>query len=201
MTDNDHPLHRELKRKAFHLAALIYILGVVLIPRTIFIEALVAGLIGVTIFETLRLKFLSFNAIAMGLFGGLYREQEKTQFSGVFWLMAGVLVTVLLLRPIPLIVTVLLYVVLGDTAASIAGIGIGGVRWPGSHKTLVGSASCFAVCFVAGAVLLRPAYGWIGIVAGAAVATLFESGVVRVNDNFLIPFTTSITLAFCYRLI
>jgi dolichol kinase len=83
--------------------------------------------------------------------------------------------------------TALLYLVLGDGVASLAGKGLKGPRWFRSDKRISGSVACFLMCAAAGAALLRPDMGWGLILAGAAAATLIEMGPVPLNDNLVIP--------------
>src|SRR5689334_7627882 len=88
----------EIKRKAFHLLSLAYIPCVVYLPRAkalMFFEAL---FILVTAFELARLKFSPIRAFIENHFGQLLREEEKTNFSGIFWMLFGILTTLLLLE-------------------------------------------------------------------------------------------------------
>ncbi len=185
---------QELKRKGFHLTALIYVAGVFFIPRPTYIVVLTAMLAAASITEIFRLRVPAVNDLFFRFFGGIFRDSERDRPSGVLWLLLGVLVAVLVLEPIPLAATALLYIVLGDTAASLVGIGIGGPVWPRSKKTVSGSAACFLVCLAIGTALMPPDYPWGAVVIGAAAATVVEAGFIKINDNFLIPAVSAVVL-------
>ena len=194
------PFRVEIKRKAFHLTALIYVVAAVAVPRPIFLAALSGFLAAVILLEIARLAIPALNTFAHRIFGSVFRASERHRLSGVVWMLGGVLAAAVILEPLPLLVTALLHVILGDAAASIAGIRWGNRRWPGSNKTVVGSLACLAVCFLVGIVLLRPAWGWEGIAAAAVAATLAESGVLRLNDNLAIPVLSATAFAVSYGL-
>jgi dolichol kinase len=188
----------EIKRKLFHMVALIYVVGVITLPRRQLILLLIVLFIAEFSFELARMKIGFLREWFLSHFHGLLRTEEEQTLSGVFWMLGGVLTTVLLIPPVPVAVAVLLYLILGDGAASLIGMRLGGPHWPHSKKRLSGSLACLVVCLIAGVVLLRPQYGWSGIVVGALTATVFELGILPVNDNFLIPAASSIAMIICY---
>jgi dolichol kinase len=190
----------EIKRKFFHLMALVYVVGVIYLPRSRFLLLLLAWLVVEVLFEKARHRNVFLNDWIFERFGPLFRPEERGHFSGVFWMILGVLTTGLLLRPVPVVVTVLLYLILGDGVASLVGMRWGGPRWPRSKKTLSGSVACFLVCLLVGATILRPAYDWSGVLAGAVAATLLELVPIRLNDNFLIPAGSSLVMMIFYGL-
>ena len=191
---------REIKRKFFHLSALIYVVGIIYLPRRTYLCILAAALALVLTVELARLRKPAVNEWFQRRFGGLFREKERERFSGVTWMLAGVLTTVAMVEPVPLASAALLYVVVGDAAASLVGIRLGGRRWAGSDKRISGSAACFAVCLVIGVVILRQPYGWFTAVIGAFAATIFEKGVAPVDDNFLMPVGSGLALLAAVRL-
>src|SRR5258706_6686653 len=154
----------------------------------------------VTAVELARLKFPSWNEWFQKHFGGIFREDEKSNFSGVFWMILGVLTTLLLIQPTELAVTVLLYLIVGDAFASLVGKRVGGPHWPKSPKRLSGSLACFLVCLGMGAAMLKPTYHWDGIIIGAFTATIVEVGYLPINDNFSIPAFTSLVFLLFYNL-
>lgn len=188
----------EIRRKSFHLLSLIYVVGLIYMPRPRFLLALVALFTMVFAVEWTRLKIESVNALFMRRFGFLFREEERHSFTGVLWMLLGVITAVYLLPPVPLAATAILYLVLGDGVASLIGMRLQGPRWPDSRKRLSGSLACFLVCLLIGIVLLRPIYGWHGIVLGAIAATLLEKGFWRLNDNFVIPAGSALVFMACY---
>ena len=142
--------------------------------------------------EWARIRFSAFNQLFLSLLGGLIREEERTKLSGVFWMVAGVLTIAILIKSPPLSIAILLYLLLGDTAAGLGGKWLKGPHWGQSPKRVSGSLSCFIVCFFIGFFLLRPGYNGTSIFIGALVATGAEYGMFRMNDNFLIPALSSL---------
>lgn len=191
---------REIQRKLFHLLGVLYIVGVIWIPRPRFLLIITSLLIVEFSFELLRIKNPWVNQWVCSTFRPLLREEEQAHFSGVFWMMAGVLATALLIDPVPVVVTVLLYLILGDSLASLVGKRWGGPTWPGSEKRVSGSLACFAVCLIVGVAILRPAYNWNGVIVGALTATFLELKTTRLNDNFVIPMGSSVVMMACYGL-
>ena len=190
----------EIKRKLFHLLGLIYVVGLVYIPRTAYIWVLTAAVALIFIAEQIRLRVPAVRSWCERKISHMFREHERRKLSGVFWMIDGVWITVLLLPPVPLAATALLYLLLGDGIASLAGKRLRGPKWPGSQKSVSGSAACFAMCLFIGVTLLRPRYyDWSGIVAGAFVATVMEGLPWRFNDNFTIPVSAALTFLVCYR--
>jgi dolichol kinase len=191
----------EIRRKAFHLLSLIYVLGLIYIPRTTYLLLLMLGVVVVYGFEYGRIHSTLFGVQVDRYFGGLYRDHEKSKLSGLFWMLLGVVITVSLVKSVPLAVTALLYLILGDGVASLIGLRFRGPHWPGLQKRLSGSLACFVICLLIGQVILRPEYGWHGILAGAATATIVEMGFIPLDDNVTIPVASSVVLMMCYGLI
>jgi dolichol kinase len=188
----------EIKRKLFHLTALIYVAGIIYLPRRAYVAVLAVALLVVGGVEAARLSRPSVNAWFQRWFGGLFREEERNRPTGVLWMLGGVLLTAVVVAPTALAATALLYLILGDGIASVAGKGLGGPRWPGSPKRLAGSLACLLVCLAVGALVLRPGWGWHGIVLGAAAATFLEWGPLPGNDNLTIPLGAGAALLLAY---
>lgn len=177
----------ELKRKAFHLTALIYCAGFLFLPRSQYISLLSCWLILEFAVEILRIKNSSVRAWFSTHFKGITREKEEFHFTGIFWMITGVLSTAVLLEPTKLAVTALLYLIFGDAAASLIGKSIKGPHWFRSDKRISGSVGCFLVCVLIGVLVLGPDYSKGTIFGGALVATFLEMGLIPGNDNLLIP--------------
>lgn len=190
----------EIKRKLFHLAALIYLAGIIYLPRRAYLTTLLVALAVVYALERRRLARPGLNDWFFRHFGGLFRPAERGRISGATWMLAGVAATVALAPDPRIAAAALLYLILGDGVASIAGMTLGGPRWPGSPKSLSGSAACFAVCVAAGAAALTPAYGWGGVIMGALAATALEAGIVPGDDNLTVPVGSAVALMLSYGL-
>jgi dolichol kinase len=191
---------REIKRKFFHLTALLYVVGIIYLPRRTYLCILAGALAAVFAVEIVRLQVPAVNEWFDRRFGGLFRDQERHRFSGVSWMLAGVLTTAAMVGPLPMAAASILYLVLGDAVASLIGIRVGGPHWPGSDKRISGSVACFAVCLLIGVAIIRTDYGWPGVLIGAAVATILERGFAPINDNFLIPVGSGLALLAAYRI-
>ena len=188
----------ELKRKLFHLCALIYVAGIIYLPRPAYLIVLAAAFAVAWTVERCRLSVPAFNAWFVGRFGGLLRPEEQSRMSGVVWMLAGVFITVALLPSVTLSAAAVLYLIFGDGVASLAGKKIGGPHWPGSRRRPSGTFACLVACVIVGVLVLRPAYGWSAVVVGAAAATLLEMGVIPLDDNFTIPAGTAVVLWLFY---
>lgn len=193
------PMWPEIKRKLFHLLSILYVIGLILVPRAMFLWILGGWFLTVAAVEMIRLKSPRMHAWFQSHWGGLLREEESRRFSGVFWMALGVLCTVSLVESVPLASTALLYLIFGDAAASLIGKRVRGPVWPGSMKTISGSVACFVVCLAVGAWMLNPMFGWSGVFVGAAVATAVEKGVLPLDDNFSIPVFSAVALHLTYR--
>lgn len=190
----------EIKRKLFHMVGLIYVIGLIYIPRTLYIWVLTIAVMLIFLIEQLRLKKPAVQMWFDRIASGLFREKERHKMSGVFWMLEGVWLTVLLQPAIPLAVAALLYLLLGDSVASLVGRRFHGPKWPGSSKGLIGSTACFLMCLFIGVALLRPHYyEWPGIIVTATVVTLVEGLSLRVDDNFTIPVAASLSFLVMYR--
>jgi dolichol kinase len=187
----------EIKRKLFHLAALVYVVGIITLPRGPYVAGL-AVLLGVAaVLEALRLTRPAVNDWFFRRFGGLFRPAERERVCGATFMVAGVLVATALLPP-DLAGVAVLYLVLGDAVASIVGVSVQGPAWPGTQKRLSGSLACFVVCLAVGAALLPPGRGWAGALVGAAVATALEAGIIPGDDNLIIPAGSAVALLLTY---
>jgi hypothetical protein len=75
----------EIKRKLFHNLALVYLAIYAVLPRMVTLAILGVCLIAVGVVEFLRLRRPELNHWLLQKFGGLHRESEIMQPSGVFW--------------------------------------------------------------------------------------------------------------------
>ena len=81
----------------------------------------------------------------------------------------------------------------GDAMASAVGIAAGRTRWPGTRKTVEGTAAGWASCMLLLAALLLPhhplsteARGWAGVAAATALVCVLEAVTTQI-DNLLLP--------------
>lgn len=191
----------EIKRKLFHLTALLYVVGIIYLPRRVYVGIIGLALGAVLLIETARLKNPRVHAWFDRVFGNLFREKESHHLSGVPWMLAGVGLSAAIVGPVELAATSILYLILGDAVASLIGMRLGGPRWFGSAKRMSGSAACYAACLLIGQMVLAPTFGWPGVFVGAFAATAIELCPIPVDDNFSIPVGAALVFCLMYRIV
>jgi len=179
----------ELKRKAFHSLALLYALGYAVLDRTVILRVLSAILLAVTVLEIARLLFPALNRRFVSLFGGIHRPEEFNRFSGIFWTLAGTLLTMFLFRDPRVVYCAMGYLVFGDAAAALAGVRFGRIKM-GKNKTVEGCSAFFWTCLAVGFFFLTPEQA----AAGALFAALVEVLPLPFNDNFWLPLLSGLFL-------
>ncbi|MFA6030208.1 MAG: hypothetical protein WC969_10165 [Elusimicrobiota bacterium] len=178
-------LRRELLRKIFHFLSLVYLAAFLLLGRGTTLVLLGLWILVEGGLELARLARPGLNEALMRVFGGIHREKESAQVSGVFWTSLGCWLSVLCWGARPEAVTAgLCCLAFGDAAAALVGRRFGRTRLR-SGKTLEGTLACFAACLLscAAAGLRGPA-----LPAAAAVAALVELLPVPVDDNLWLSF-------------
>lgn len=187
-------LAKELKRKVFHLATLLYLLAYLELgyPLTLYLMAGWMGLI--TLVETARLISPAVRSFLHNIFAPIMRHKEERRYTGAFYTSLGAFLTFYFFGERPAIVNAaLLYLALGDAAAAIIGKRWG--RHPyaiwGSTKTLEGSLAGMTVAVLCGLALGMPAK----LVAGGAAAFCVADAVpFPPDDNLWIPVLTGAAL-------
>ena len=169
----------ELKRKGFHLLALIYIFGYWYLPKSTVIWGLAIALGVVASLELLRLRVPACNDFFCRNFKGFYREEEAKKVSALIGTLSGALITILLFPNKYMVMGSFLYLAFGDAFAALIGRTFG-KRKIFAGKSVEGSAACFAACLIAGLFL----FNWKFALAGAAIATIVEAVPWPINDNF-----------------
>lgn len=180
-------LRHALRRGAFH-AFIGSALGLALFfsPQV----AVVVGLAAVTAiflsFEVMRLGLPSLNRWFVRWFAPLLRREEGTGLTTSSYFLAGCMITVLAV-PKHIAVPAILFVALGDPAATAIGLWKGHIRpW---RRSVEGHIACLVVCLLVGSLLACTLEGLSLTVAivGAVSATLFEALPIPLDDNFTIP--------------
>jgi dolichol kinase len=169
----------EIKRKVLHLMCLIYILAYWYLPKSLVVLGLTIAITIVIFLEVLRFKVPNFNNFFKDNFKGFYRQQEADKISGLVWTLSGGLITILIFSNKYMVFASFLYLVFADAAAALIG------RAFGKHKilfgkSLEGSISCFAVCFIIGLFIFNVQFAFLG----AIIATFIEAIPWKLNDNF-----------------
>eukprot|EP00769_Ergobibamus_cyprinoides_P002076 gnl/Ergobibamus_cyprinoides/318.p1 GENE.gnl/Ergobibamus_cyprinoides/318~~gnl/Ergobibamus_cyprinoides/318.p1 ORF type:complete len:293 (+),score=71.46 gnl/Ergobibamus_cyprinoides/318:119-880(+) len=206
-------LERELRRKRFHLAALlipfcyyaVLRLGL-LSQRECCYVFLAIGVIVLT-GDVLRLLVPFVNAIAHRYLRRIMRPAEAQTLSGLPFVFFG---TALSVRFFPPVITVaaLLALIFGDLSAAMCGLSFGTLKLVGS-KTLEGCMGMFMVStvsayalFAAAGVgcdpLTRLSVSSFGALAATVAELLATSGIF--DDNLLIPVAASSAFALAFKL-
>ncbi len=182
----------EIKRKLFHHFSLLYLAMYAFLPRWLALALLGLALVLIGIVEFLRLRRPELNAWFLKRFGGIHRESEVMQPSGIFWTLLGSWLTMTIFTSKRIVLPALGFLAFGDTAAAL-----GGLRW-GKHpwkknpaKTVEGSA-CFAMVSIAWALCF---VRWpVAILSGLATAWV-ESRPLPWNDNLWVPVLGGLVLS------
>jgi diacylglycerol kinase (CTP) len=158
--------------------------------------------------ELARLRLPGLNRIVLTLCGPIMRCHEARKLSGIPFYLAGTLIAILVF-PDPVARLALLYLVLGDPAASMAGV-LSNHRGPklAGGKTLIGTAFCIAVCmavtlifFVLGEHSLAPATLLLLTLGGGIAGGTAELVPLPLDDNLTIPVLSGLLLWPLYTLL
>jgi dolichol kinase len=181
----------EYKRKAIHLIALAIPIGVWVVPRSSALQ-LIALLGGIWITgDLLRFVLPAWKRIIERFFGSAIRDREKEKplaASSYLWLSAF-LAALFFSKPVA--VLSLLFLILGDTAAALAGRRWGSIQFF-QGKSLEGSLACWGVCLAAGA--LSSLVPWWTLLVGATAAALTEALPLQLDDNLTLPLVSGLVM-------
>ena len=184
-------------RHLLKLAALIFPLGLLVMPNTIII-ILVAVFLGISLLvDAVRLMSPSFNEKYFRL-KAFAREKERKRLSGYSLFLLGALL-VISLFPKEIAVISLSFFILGDTFAPFSKI----IRFLPQKpilgdKTIAGALVIFAISFVAGLFLqsLTPLFLSFGmIITGAVIVAVLDQFSFLLDDNILVPLGSAILLS------
>ena len=180
---------KNIGRKAYHLGGGIFLIGLyAFLGRPLGLAVLSAIFVGATALDFARIRSNSLNDFFFRHFSKFLRESEKGKLSGTPWYVLGVLCAAAL-YPLPVAVYAVMFLACGDVAATTVGEKWGSVKFPGSVKSVQGSAAFFLAAFIAGLVIRSyffPA-SLSAIAAGAFTAALVEVLPIKINDNLTIP--------------
>ena len=188
-------LRRELGRKAFHMLALVYWAGFILLgwPRAGWCMA--AWLVVVLIIETARLKVPKVSRVLVGLFGAMMRETEHRRYSGIVHATAGSLAAMIIAQGDSAVVGAAIgQFAFGDAAAALVGKAFGRTKILGGKKSLEGTLAGLAAGYgVAIACGVSPGASFASALAASAVELLPTTA--WFNDNLWMPAASALVLA------
>lgn len=181
----------EMGRKALHLLALVLPASMLILPRP-WSFALLVGLALLAIaMEIGRSRPGPIRQFIDGTFGWMMRPQERVPgsgFCGATWVVTTAALLFAAFEP-RVAAAGMAMALTGDAAAALVGRSWGRNPWPGSKRTVEGSAA-----FVAAALLvsvLFPGPGWVVRGLAAVGAALAEVVPIPLNDNLVLPFVTA----------
>jgi len=184
------PRH-ELIRKAIHVSMSVLPLSLFALGRDLGTALVATALTAAITVDIVRLRCEAVRKLFERLFGESLRPHEKYELTGSTFMGISALVCVVLFT-VPIAVTALLFLTIGDSAAALVGM-----RWgkttllPG--KTLEGTLACLVSCSIIGIVV--PGVPFIAGIVGALVATTVELlGIKTIDDNFGIPVLSALAM-------
>ncbi|MBL8023611.1 MAG: hypothetical protein JNK54_04940 [Elusimicrobia bacterium] len=188
------PFQQEGLRKLFHLLSAGYAVLYVQAGREKTLWILGGAAVMGALLEALRLRLSTLNQWLLGWFGGIHREKEVRQPSGIFWTITGCFWTALLVPEPDIVVAAMLYLTVGDGLAGFVGRTWGRIRM--GDKSVEGSLACFLGAWAVGALILTPAVGRPEVLFGALLVTLIEAFSPPPNDNLTLPLFSGLALHF-----
>ena len=174
-------------RGAFHTAGgLAIALAAHLLPRLVLLTALGALTVLFLAFEVVRLRASKVNSWFFTYFRLLLREEEMSRPTGASYVLIAAVVAFLAF-PIELAILAVLFLAVGDPAATFVGRYVGRRRLFG--RSVEGDIACLVTCLAIGAGFHYAGSGvplWIAL-AGAVTATVAQGIRLGVNDNLSMP--------------
>lgn len=185
----------KLLRKALHSVFGVLALIFYFFPNqeTIFIFGLSVIIIVSLIFDVLRLTFPHINDFVFKHLHFLFVERDRNKINSANFYFMGCLMTVILF-PVEIASIGILFLSIGDTSAAVGGIGLRKYipyKIPKTPKTFIGTVVFIVVCSSIALILGLP---WKVAVISAVVGGVVEALPLGIDDNFTIPFSSSLTI-------
>lgn len=175
----------ELSRKLIHLFNLIIPFSYMVIVTDRVEMTIIMSILSIVfiLVEYARMRVQIVKNIFYKLFNPMMRKRELDgKLTGATWVVI-ISVPMIYFFPKEIAVLSLVFMSVGDSAASIIGQAFGKTMI--GSKSLEGALGCFAACTIAILILdLIPLS--VGL-SGAIVATIFEALPLNIDDNVLIP--------------
>lgn len=193
------PISFEIKRKTFHLSAIFFPLLYIFISKYIMCSILFIACAIILFIDIYKNHSIQIKELAESFFNPILRPQEKNgQFllSGASYMFSGLFLSALLFSK-GLTINAWLILIISDSFAAIIGIVYGTKLSNG--KSFAGSIAFFisAVLVSVFSYFIAPHNITFGIILAACFATTtveFFSPAIKINDNFTIPLTYSLSV-------
>ncbi|MCD6098121.1 hypothetical protein J7K18_04425 [bacterium] len=180
----------EVLRKLVHLGALVIPTLYWFLPWKFSITVLSLVTFGVVLADVSRLIHTPLTRFIYRKVGHMLRRHEYKKFTGASYILTASLL-VILVFPKPIAVTVLVYIIVGDTAASIFGKLFGRTKLT-RGKSLEGSLAFLTFAFLASVPV--PYVPTTTKFLGAMFATFIEFLPLKLDDNLTVPVLTGLFL-------
>ena len=181
----------EVRRKAFHLAGVVFPIGYYLAPDPSGKHVLIALTVAAIVIDVVRLNEPRVRTFFYYLFGRIVRDHERYNLLGSSYvLLASLLCSYAFERPIAIVS--MAFISVGDAMAAIVGRRFGRPRIFG--KSIEGSLACFVSCLVVAWVYPGDPFTWRMMLGGAAAATIFELVPIPLDDNMRISLSAGFAM-------
>jgi glycerol-3-phosphate acyltransferase PlsY len=188
------PVRRALPRAAFHAAiGIVAAACLYLLSKSLVLVLLGLGTVVFFAIDLARLNLPGLRRRFAAWFAPFLRREEDSRLTGASYYLIGCLVSVLAF-PRDIAILAILFLSLGDPAATLFGMWQGRVRLWG--KSLEGNAACLVVCLVI-SLLVAGISGspvLLAAVAGAVTAAFFQALPLPLNDNLTIPIGSGLVM-------
>jgi dolichol kinase len=186
--------HSPIARALIHSSlGTIVVLAVFILGKEPVAGILAVAAAGLLITEWVRFRWTGINRGIMSQLVLFTREEEATQLSGAIYYLTGVAVTIAFF-PVETAITAVLFLALGDPAATLVGKWRGKIKFWG--KSLEGNLACLVICLVIAVISsqLQEDLVMATTISGALFAFLFEALPARLNDNITIPVGSALVM-------
>ena len=196
------PYAAELKRKAIHLGALVLPAAILVLPWPLAPASLTVLAALAVALDVARQRIPAVRRLIVDrVFGWMMRPEELVDggpivFNGGVWMFLAAAACAWLFPP-GVGAAALAMLMVGDGAAAVVGRRFGRTRWPGSPKSVEGSAAYAASAFAVGAAVAAWPPAGLGLAAcavGAIVGAAVEALPIPVNDNVRVPLVTGLAM-------
>ena len=203
MSDPALPYRVELQRKAIHLGALVLPFAMVALPTALARWTLLALAALALAVDVARQRVPAVRRLVVDrVFGWMMRAEEVPAegapivLNGAVWMCLSAAACVWLFPP-TVGAAALAMLMLGDAAAAVVGRRWGAHKWPGTPKSVEGSAAYVVAAFATGLVVLTwpgAALTLAACAVGAVVGAALEALPIPVNDNFRVPVLSGLAM-------
>jgi len=182
----------EMQRKAIHLGMLVIPVWIYFVPNPIRNIGLIIATFSTIVLDILRLSDPRLKRFFLKFFRSLIRRHEERHLLGSTYFMVASLISSLIFEQ-TIAIAALLFLVIGDMVAAVAGKKFGKPRYWG--KSIEGSTACLASCLLIAYFMqaLLNADG-LTMVFGAIAATIAEAVPAPMDDNMRVPIMSGIVM-------